>query len=162
MAEKPRAVLRHVSIESHDIARSRWFYDRFLGRLGFRPFVQEATYLGYTDGELTLWVLKGVRPRVERRPPVGNEEVIADHLAFWVPSAAEVSSIQTDLEKLEVYPTFRAEAHPEFRAGYFSATWADPDQMVLEVYTVGRAKRTTRPHRSTRGSRARPRRKTRR
>jgi len=31
---------------------------------------------------------------------------------------------------------FRGEEHPEFRAGYFSATWVDPDQIVLEVYTV--------------------------
>lgn len=162
MAERVRAVLRHVSLEAHDIERSRWFYDRFLVRIGFRRFAQDAAYLGYTDGTLTVWVLKGLRPRVERRPPTGQEEVIADHLAFWVPSAAEVASIQADLEKQEVYPTFRAEEHPEFRPGYFSATWADPDQAVLEIYTVGRAKRTTRPHRTSRAGRATTRRKPRR
>ncbi|MCI4368492.1 MAG: hypothetical protein L3K09_02875 [Thermoplasmata archaeon] len=140
MAVKPLARLHHVSLEVTDIRRTEFYHDRFLGRLGYRRFVRDETYLGYTNGETTLWLLRGDPPRVRRKPITGEEEVVAEHLAFAVASAGEVQKIQDDLERSEVYPTFRAEEHPEFRAGYFSATWVDPDGIVLEVYFPGPAR----------------------
>lgn len=145
-----RAELRHVSLEVRDLERTRIFHDRFLGRLGFRRFVHEATYLGYTDGTLTVWLLRENRPRIARRPPTGEEEVVAEHLAFWVPSEAEVRAIQADLERQEIYPLFRAQEHPEFRPGYVSAVWVDPDESVLEVYTTAAARKTPAHRRSAR------------
>src|ERR1700686_2354246 len=103
MTATTRAELRLVSIESTDIVRAEAFYDVFLGRIGFRRFVREPTYVGYTDGTLTFWVLHGAR--VHRDPPTGDEEVIADHLAFWLPSAKEVAAVQADLEHAEIHPT---------------------------------------------------------
>lgn len=142
-----RAVLHHVSIEVTDVPRSRWFYDRFLPRLGFRRFVHDEGYAGYTDGDVTWWIVHGRPARISRKPPTGDEEVIAEHFAFRVASEGEVRSVQADLEKQEVYPIFRAEEHPEFRPGYFSATWVDPDQVAIEVYTVpaGRKRSKSKP-----------------
>jgi catechol 2,3-dioxygenase-like lactoylglutathione lyase family enzyme len=137
----PTAVLRHVSLEVADIARAEWFYDRFLGRLGHKRFVRDAGYLGYTDGTLTLWLIHTRAPRVRRRPPTGDEEVIADHLAFEVGSAGAVQALEVALEREEIYPTFRGAERPEFRPGYYSAVWADPDQTVLEVYAIETARR---------------------
>jgi catechol 2,3-dioxygenase-like lactoylglutathione lyase family enzyme len=139
------ASLRHVSLEVTDIARTTWFYDRFLGELGFRRFVHESDYVAFTDGDLTLWLIKVRTPRIRRRPPTGEEEVVAEHLAFHVDSPARVAAIEAKLAKAELYPLFRGEEHPEFRPGYFSATWTDPDQIVLEVYSVParRARRKT-------------------
>ena len=128
--------LRHVSLEVSDIERTAWFYDRFLGELGFRRFVKDPTYTAYTDGVLTLWLIRDRAPRIRRRPPTGEEEVIAEHLAFHVDSPERVKAIEDRLTKAELYPIFRTEEHPEFRPGYVSATWVDPDQIVLEVYTV--------------------------
>jgi catechol 2,3-dioxygenase-like lactoylglutathione lyase family enzyme len=144
-----RSTLRHVSLEVSDIARTTWFYDRFLGELGFRRFVADANYVAFTDGDLTIWLIRDRSPRIRRRPPTGDEEVIAEHLAFHVDSAERVKAIEARLAKSELYPVFRAEEHPEFRSGYFSATWADPDQVVLEVYTV-----PDKPRKRRAGSRA--------
>jgi len=130
------AVLKHVSLEVADMARTEWFHDRFLGRLGFKRFVRDANYLGYTNGDLTLWFLRSRSPRVRRSPPKGDEEVVADHLAFEVGSPQEVQALEAALDKEELYPFFRGEEHPEFRPGYFSAIWTDPDQVVLEVYAI--------------------------
>ncbi|MCI4370073.1 MAG: hypothetical protein L3J81_01940 [Thermoplasmata archaeon] len=135
-AMPPSATLHHVSLEVTDIARTTWFYDRFLGELGFRRFVQEADYVAYTGDGLTIWLIKVRAPRIRRRPPTGDEEVIAEHLAFHVDSAARVSEVEAKLATSELYPIFRGEEHPEFRPGYFSATWVDPDAIVLEVYTI--------------------------
>ncbi|HKV90119.1 MAG TPA: VOC family protein [Thermoplasmata archaeon] len=130
------ATLRHVSLEVSDVERTSWFYDRFLGEVGFRRFVKDAGYAAYTDGEVTIWLIHERAPRVHRRPPTGEEEVIAEHLAFHVDSPQMVKAIEDRLAKVELYPIFRTEEHPEFRPGYVSATWVDPDQIVLEIYTV--------------------------
>ncbi|MCI4334005.1 MAG: VOC family protein [Thermoplasmata archaeon] len=131
-----RAELRHVVLEVSDPARSKRFHDRVLGRLGFRRFVEDPGYLGYTNGTTTLWLIRPTSARIHRKPPTGEEEVIGDHLAFEVPSAEEVGRVQEDLARQEIYPIFRMAEHPEFRAGYVSATWVDPDQIVVEVYSV--------------------------
>ncbi|HEV8048994.1 MAG TPA: VOC family protein [Thermoplasmata archaeon] len=150
----PTASLRHVSLEVSDIARTTWFYDRFLGELGFRRFVQEADYVAFTDGDLTLWLIKVRSPRIRRHPPTGEEEVVAEHLAFHVDSPERVAAIEAKLTKAELYPLFRGEEHPEFRPGYFSATWADPDQIVLEVYSVPAKKAKRGARRSAKPRRA--------
>ena len=131
-----RGVLHHVSLEVSDIARARFFYDRFLLPMGYRRFVASDDYLGFTDGGMTIWLLKSPRPRIRRHPHSGDEEVIAEHLAFRLPSAGAVRAHESDLSKSELYPIFPSEEHPEFRAGYFSATWVDPDGIVLELYSV--------------------------
>lgn len=151
-----RSELKHVALEVSEIARSKWWHDRVLVRLGFRRFVENAGYLGYTNGATTLWLIRPTPPRVHRKPPTGDEEVIADHLAFEVPSEEEVRRVQDDLARQEIYPIFRMAEHPEFRPGYVSATWVDPDQIVIEVYHVAPPRR-----RHLAGSRARrPARKT--
>jgi catechol 2,3-dioxygenase-like lactoylglutathione lyase family enzyme len=152
-----RGLLHHVSLEISDVVRAQFFYDRFLVPLGFKRFVAADAYLGYTDGGLTLWLLKSPKPRIHRHPPSGEEEVIAEHLAFRVPSAGAVREREQALAREEIYPLFAGEEHPEFRPGYFSATWVDPDGIALEIYAVpqGRA-RTARPRRRAARPRARP------
>lgn len=154
-----RAELHHISLEIRDTAATQWFYDRFLGQLGFRRFASEPTYLAYTDGTLTFWLMCPRNPRIRREPPNPEDEVVPEHLAFRVGSRDEVSRIEAELQRQGVYPLFRAEEHPEFRPGYFSASWVDPDQMVLEVYTTPAAraagKRTSR--RKATPKRAKPR-----
>ncbi|HUI38445.1 MAG TPA: hypothetical protein VLY85_02320 [Thermoplasmata archaeon] len=147
----PKGPLHHVSLEVSDVARARWFYDRFLVPLGFRRFTGGDDYVGYTDGTLTLWFLRSRRARVRRHPPTGDEEVVSEHLAFRLPSAAAVRTQEAALTRQELYPLFRGEEHPEFTAGYFSATWVDPDNIVLELYAIDKA----RGHRRATGARPR-------
>ena len=145
-----KSVLGHLNIEIRDTKRSEWYYDRFLGRLGFRRFVRDPSYVAYTNDSLSIWLIRNSSGRISRRPLTGDEEVVAEHLAFRVASAAELASIEADLQRQELYPTFRMEEHPEFRPGYVSATWVDPDNVVLEIYAIS----TKRPpkHRPARRS----------
>ena len=139
---KVSAKIGHICIEVSDLDRSGSFYDRFLGRLGFHRFVRETDYAGYANGELSVWVIREPRGRIRRHPISGEEEVVAEHFAFLLPSPAEVESVQSDLERAELYPVFRYAEHPEFRPGYVSVSWADPDNVILEVYHVPAPKRT--------------------
>ncbi|MCI4357673.1 MAG: hypothetical protein L3J95_04820 [Thermoplasmata archaeon] len=156
-------VLHHVSLEITDVVRAQFFYDRFLVPMGFRRFVIADAYLGYTDGTMTLWLLKSPKPRIHRHPPTGEEEIIAEHLAFRLPSTDAVRAREQTLEREELYPIFRGEEHPEFRPGYFSATWVDPDGIALELYAFEERRRKARrpvrakPRRAARPTSARPR-----
>lgn len=141
MPSTAAAEIRHISFEVEDIRKARWYHDRFLGRLGFHRFADDPTYLGYSNGSQTFWLLQSNAPRIRRRPPTGDEEVIAEHVAFKVGSGAEVAKIQGDLAQQEIYPIFRCEEHPEFAPGYVSATWVDSDKIVLEVYSVPEPKK---------------------
>lgn len=132
------AVLKHISLEVSDIARTEWFHDRFLGRLGFKRFARDVNYLAYTNGDMTIWLLRSRNPRIRRGPPKPDEEVVAEHLAFEVGSQEEVQAFEAALIKDELYPFYKGEEHPEFRPGYFSAIWTDPDQVVLEVYAIAK------------------------
>ncbi|HEV2429345.1 MAG TPA: hypothetical protein VGV64_05810, partial [Thermoplasmata archaeon] len=143
-----KAELHHVSFEISNAAKSRWFYDRFLVPIGFRRFAGDEDYLGYTDGIVTYWLVRGAHPRIRRHPPTGEEEVVAEHIAFRLPSASDVVAREAELTRQEIYPFFPSEEHPEFRKGYFSASWIDPDGIVLELYALGGARR--------RSARARP------
>ena len=149
MAPTTRVTLHHLSLEVRDLGRTEWFYDRFLGRLGFRRFAQDVDYLAYTDGTVTFWLMRPRNPRIHRNPPDPMDEVVPEHLAFRVESREEVAAVEADLIREGVYPLFRTEEHPQFRAGYVSASWVDPNDIVLEVYTVpvpsaGRTKRPAR------------------
>lgn len=130
------ATLHHVAIEVTDIRRAAAFYDAVLGRLGLKRFTQGEGYGGWANDSLSVWVIEGHPARVRRHPVTGDEEVVADHLGFRVGSATEVEAVQADLEAKGIFPVFRGEEHPEFSSGYFSATWADPDGAVLEIYYV--------------------------
>ncbi|MCI4348939.1 MAG: hypothetical protein L3J93_01800 [Thermoplasmata archaeon] len=149
-----KGVLHHVSLEVSNIDRTRAFYDRFLVPIGYRRFVSEAEYLGYTDGTLTFWFLGGRHHRIRRHPPTGDEEVVAEHLAFRMPSEEAVRAREAELTRQEIYPFFPAEPHPEFSPGYFSASWIDPDQIVLELYSLPERKAKAR-HRTRAATRAR-------
>lgn len=134
----PKAPLHHVSLEVGDVDRARWFYDHFLLPLGYRRFVADADYVGYTDGAMTLWFLKGRGGRIRRKPPSPDDEVIAEHLAFKLTSSGAVRAREAALRERKIYPFFEPEEHPEFTPGYFSASWVDPDGIVLELYAIER------------------------
>jgi hypothetical protein len=150
------AELRHVSFEISDVERARRYYDIFLGGLGFDRFVEDKDYLGYSNGDQSVWLIRDRSGRIRRHPPTGEEEVISEHVAFKVGSVEELERIQAELERRELYPFFRAEPHPEFSPGYTSATWVDPDQIVLEVFAIPKPKRRAAKKRPSR-ARAKPR-----
>lgn len=112
------------------------FYDRFLGRIGFRRSARAPEHAVYQSPSMALWLLRGVPPRVSRAPPSGREAVLAEHLAFKVESPRRLRQIERALEREGVYPIFLGEERPELRKGYIASTWLDPDGFALELFAT--------------------------
>jgi catechol 2,3-dioxygenase-like lactoylglutathione lyase family enzyme len=146
-----RELLRfgHVSFEVASIASSQRFHDRFLGTLGFRRFQEGAWYLGYRRGETVVWFFRrGRRIQVHRELPHlprTDEEVIPDHVGFWVPSWAAIVRWEDRLRAVGIEPLYPVDRGPPRSAEerYRSAAWTDPDRIVWEIYAL----RGSRPHR---------------
>ncbi len=136
--------LGHVNLEVTDLRRARRFYDRFLPVLGFTPARPvDPFWLGYRHGRLAIWVTVS-RPRRVRRllphvPTDGVRDPISDHLGFHAPSVKRVRELEAALRRRgfrPVYATAKQRAHGP--TWYTSNAWRDPDNNVLEIYTVSR------------------------
>lgn len=126
----------HVGIEVKEIAKARPFYDALAAGLGLRVIFESEYAVGYggRDYQLRLGVAEG--RRVERQPPNGNEEVIADHLAILVSSKEDVDKVAKAMEEHGIRPLFPPEECPQFTPNYYAASFCDPGNYVIEVYTA--------------------------
>ncbi|HYB79473.1 MAG TPA: VOC family protein [Thermoplasmata archaeon] len=136
--------LGHVNLEVSDLRRARQFYDRFLSVLGFRREMSNDPYwLGYRKGRTAIWVTVSRPPRVRRKAPHvpidGVKDPISDHIAFAVPSGKRVADLEAALRRRgfrPVYSTDWQDAHGN--RWYVSNAWRDPDNNVLEIYSLTR------------------------
>jgi catechol 2,3-dioxygenase-like lactoylglutathione lyase family enzyme len=139
--------LGHVSLEVSDLAAARRFYDGFLPLLGFtRVPLRGRFWIGYRKAQMAIWVTSS-RPRraVRRRPHVptdGARDPISDHLGFWVPSLKLLQGLEKELTAKgyrAVYPLDKVPTGPPFSrepSWYVSCAYSDPDNNVLELYTM--------------------------
>lgn len=135
--------LGHVNLEVTDLERARLFYDQFLSVLGFpRTPPADPYWLSYRKGRIPLWITVSRPRRVARRPPHvpidGGKDPISDHIAFEAASARRVGELEVALRRKgfrPVYPTVKQKTQG---GGYTSNAWKDPDNNVLEIYSVTR------------------------
>jgi catechol 2,3-dioxygenase-like lactoylglutathione lyase family enzyme len=136
--------LGHVNIEVSNLTRSRQFYDVIFPVLGFRRRPGTGRYwLGYRRGPMQVWLTVS-RPSVssKRRPRVptnGAKDPISDHLGFWVPSVSQLGSIEKRLVARGLVPLYELDRVRVWGGQwYVSDAWIDPDNNVLELYTLTR------------------------
>ncbi len=112
----------HVGLGVADLDASVAFYDRLLGGLGLSRQAVLNAWQGYGDGERALfWIGPAAAP------------VRPTHVAFAVPSRAEVDRFHTQAlaqgAQVHAGPALRPEYHPSF----YSAMVLDPDGHNIEV-----------------------------
>lgn len=146
MPATPTVRLGHINVEVTSLARAQRFYDRLLPVLGFRRLRNgDSTWIGYRKGTLTLWLTVS-RPRqaVRRRPTVpttGATDPISDHIGFWVPDSKTIARLERRLLRLGLRPVYGLDrVATAGQTWYVSDAWCDPDNNVLELYTVEKRK----------------------
>ncbi|HXX72709.1 MAG TPA: hypothetical protein VEI80_03370 [Candidatus Acidoferrales bacterium] len=70
------------------------------------------------------------------KKPSEDEFVIAEHVALLLGSRSEVDTMAACMSKHGVNPFFPREEHPEFVPGYYSVSYIDPDNNILEFYSI--------------------------
>jgi hypothetical protein len=126
----------HVWIEVMDLARVRPFYDALAMGLDLKMMYESENTVGYGNLDYQIWLGVSEIHRVDRRPPTGNEEVVAEHLAIWVGGKVEVDRVAKVMEKRGFGSLFPPQECPQFTKGYYAVTFCDPENYVVEVFTV--------------------------
>lgn len=141
--QKVNVSVGHISLEVSDIARSRRFYEPVLKSLGFGIVLEENDAFGMSNESFGIFLAKPESARIERKTPKDSDFVIAEHFAILVPNRKSVDEISGLMEKEGFKSFFPPEEHPEFVPGYYSASFCDPDNNVVEFYTIEERKYET-------------------
>jgi catechol 2,3-dioxygenase-like lactoylglutathione lyase family enzyme len=126
-----RGSIRHVEINVSDFERSKAFYHDFLGWLGYKQIVGGKDYAGWGNGEAEIFVTY-----LERYKGSGfhRRQVGLNHIAFQAKSKADVNRLHSEFlvpRSIKVLYGGPKE-YPEYRKGYYSVYFEDPDRIKLE------------------------------
>jgi predicted lactoylglutathione lyase len=131
-----QGTIGHLGIEVSNLKTSRQFYDVLLQQLNCQIIMDTEYAIGYANQNFQVWLSESDPPRVTRHTPSGEEEMVAEHLAILVPNQETVNTITTVMMQQGFTPLFSPEEHPKFTPGYYAASFCDPDNYVIEIYTV--------------------------
>ncbi len=133
--KEERATIGHVGIEVTNLRKARRFYEILLKTLGCRVIVDSKGVLGFSNQNFQVWLGEQRDVRVKCAAPTGEEFVVTEHLAIFVPDKKSVVTVAKNMKQNGFEPLFPPEEHPEFVPGYYAASFCDPDNHVIEVYT---------------------------
>lgn len=125
-----------MSLEVSDLNKSRRFYETALRTVGFKVVLEDKDALGLANEQCSVWLATPKALRVQKTAPNPDEFVVADHFAFLVPDRQTVNKLVEILGGEGFKPLFPPEEHPEFQPGYYSASFCDNDNNVIEFYTI--------------------------
>lgn len=128
--------LGHICLEVSNIAAAKLFYTPLFEELGFKIVLDEKESVGWRNESFAIFLAKPENQRVSKKKPEENELVIADHVALLFDSRNEIDEIAAFMKKWGIDPFFPSEEHPEFVPGYYSVSYCDPDNNVLELYST--------------------------
>lgn len=131
-----RVRVGHICLEVSDVTSSKLFYTTLLQELGFKIVHDEKEAVGWSNESFTIFLGKPEKQRVSKKKPNTDEFVIADHVALLLDSRNEVDTVAALMKKCGIDTLFSPEEHPEFAPGYYSVSYCDPDNNVLEFYST--------------------------
>jgi catechol 2,3-dioxygenase-like lactoylglutathione lyase family enzyme len=130
------ASIGHIGIEVTSLNKSRKFYKTLLEGLGLKLLRDTPEYLGFNNQNFSVWIGELKEPRISRKAPTGEEEVVFDHIAIHVKDKDAVYGIEEIMKKAGFAALFPGQEHPQFRPGYFAVSFCDPDNYVIEICTM--------------------------
>ncbi len=125
----PRVVgIDHLVLSVGDFARSKEYYDKLLGFLGFKRKYDYEDMVGWSNGKTRFWIAAAGaqgRKRKYRKGDIGFH-----HYAFELSSRKDVDRLGAFLEENEM--TVLDPPGEYYGRNYYAVYFADPDGMKLE------------------------------
>ena len=119
----------HISIRVRDYQKSKAFYSKLFGFLGFEISDEYPGTIGWTNGKTRYWIA-GAEGRKEHK--IGD--VGFHHYAFELRNRRDVDALQAWLEKEGVKIVDPADDYYE---DYYAVFFLDPDGLKLEGMKYG-------------------------
>jgi len=127
----------HLVLSVGDFARSKDFYNKVLGFLGFKLKYDMGGFAGWSNGKTLFWIAAADaqgRKRKHRKGDIGFH-----HYAFELASRKDVDALGAFLER----HGFDVADPPATHNGddqYYAVFFSDPDGMRLEAMHYGPAR----------------------
>ena len=129
-------MIDHVSLPVADYARSRAFYDRCLGALGYKMVVEvsdepDIIWCGYavSEGDEAVFCIGA------SKPPEATSIATPDgqHIAFTAPDRAAVDSFHKEALLAGGRDNGAPGLRPQYHPSYYTAFVLDPDGHRIEA-----------------------------
>jgi catechol 2,3-dioxygenase-like lactoylglutathione lyase family enzyme len=125
----PRVVgIDHLVISVGDLKRSRDFYAKVLGFLGFKLKYDYAEMIGWSNGKTLFWIAAADEPG--KRHPYRKGDIGFHHYAFELSSRRDVDALGAFLDKNGM--TVVDPPGEYYDDKYYAVYFTDPDGMKLE------------------------------
>lgn len=152
----PRVVgIDHLVLSVGDFRRSKEFYRKVLGFLGFRFKYDLADFAGWSNGKTLFWI--AAADERGRKHKYRKGDIGFHHYAFELESRAAVDALGAFLEKNGMPvpdPPGEYNGDPQYYAVFFT----DPDGMRLEAMKYGPAPKARAKKRAVKRTRRKARR----
>jgi catechol 2,3-dioxygenase-like lactoylglutathione lyase family enzyme len=133
----------HLAIRVSDLARSRRFYDKLLGFMGFVKEWEFNGTVGWNNWETMFWITQADAEGASHPHHEGG--IGYHHYAFELGGRAEVDALYRFLLKEEVVIVDPPADYPSYGEGYYAVFFRDPDGIKLEaLHFVEKEKRRAR------------------
>jgi len=130
----------HLAIRVSDFERSKEFYDRLLGFLGFEREWEFDHVAGWNNGATMFWITEADARGRRYKPRIGD--VGYHHYAFELGARRDVDALFALLQKHDVTVVDAPADYPSYGEGYYAVYFLDPDGLKLEaMYFLEKVKR---------------------
>ncbi len=143
----------HLVIRVADYARSRDFYDKVLGFLGFKRKYEFGDTAGWSNGKTLFWIGEADAEGKKHPHRIGN--IGFHHYAFELGKRKDVDDLYELLKKHDVTVVDPPADYPEYGEGYYAVFFLDPDGLKLEGMVFKPPPKKRRPRKTKKKSRAR-------
>jgi catechol 2,3-dioxygenase-like lactoylglutathione lyase family enzyme len=122
----------HLVIRVSNYAKSKAFYGRLFGFLGFKVSDEYPDAIGWTNGKTRYWIYPADAQGKKKKYRVGD--VGFHHYAFQLRSRKDVDALQAFLQELGATIVDPA---GEYYDDYYAVFFLDPDGLKLEGMKYG-------------------------
>jgi catechol 2,3-dioxygenase-like lactoylglutathione lyase family enzyme len=122
----------HLVIRVSDYEKSKDFYARLFGFLGFELSDEYADMIGWTNGKTRFWIARADEQGRKHKYRPGD--VGFHHYAFQLRSRKDVDALQVFLRELGATI---ADPAAEYYDDYYAVFFLDPDGLKLEGMKYG-------------------------
>ena len=118
----------HLVLSVSDLARSKEFYDKVLGFLGFKLKHDSGGFAGWSNGKTLFWIAAADSQGKWRKYRKGD--IGFHHYAFELSSRKDVDALGAFLDKHGM--TIIDPPGEYYDSSYYAVYFTDPDGMKLE------------------------------